>query len=176
MKTARKDNMTPFQMLEKAYELTKTDIIASKNLIGKYLYFAWCVIKDRISRIAFSRTGLKAIIDTHLQTEKFRSILKKKKESLKLKPFRNIAWFTSRQWQEICCSENIYLIPLIMHFAKMPDTVFYDRYNSYEIGYLTAFDLICELCIANGISPPACTKHPVIDYAKAFNELLDLAA
>lgn len=176
MKSARNDNMTPFQILEKAYELETTDITQSNQLLELYLHFAWVVIKNRISRIAFSRTGLKTIIDTHLQTEEFRSIIKKKKSTLGLKPFKNIAWFTSKQWHDICCSDNEYLIPLIKHFAKMPDTIFYDRYNSYEIGSLTAFDLICELCEANNVSPPLCNKHPTIDFAQAFNDKLEIAA
>lgn len=172
MKLAHNDNMTPFQMLEKAAELETTDICQSNRLLELYLHFAWTVLKNRILRIQFSRTGLKAIIDTHLQTEKFKAVLKKKKESLKLKAFQNIAWFSSKQWQDICSLDNPYFIPLLKHFAKVPDTIFKDRYDSYEVGYINAFELICELCIANNISPPLCVKHPVIDFAQAFNELV----
>lgn len=156
MKVARNDNMSPFQILEKAHDLETTDIIQSNRLLELYLNFAWTVIKSRISRVQFSRTGLKKIIDTHLQTEEFKTILKKKKESLSIGTYRNIAWFTKKQWCDICCSDNIYLIPLIKRFA------------TYENG----FDLICELCIVNNLAPPLTTKHPVIDFANAFNEML----
>jgi len=153
--------MTPFQILEKAYELETTDIIQSNRLVELYLHFAWVVIKNRISRIAFSRTGLRKIIDNWLQTEEFKSIVKKKKDSLNLKPFRNIAWFSSKQWSDICFSSrtNVYIIPLIKCFA------------CYENGY----ELICELMIANNLSPPLAKSHPTINWAKAFNDLLEIA-
>lgn len=167
MKTAKNDNMTPFQILEKAYELERTDIIKSHRLLELYMHFAWVVIKNRISRIAFSRTGLKKIISNWLQTETYKEALKKKKEYLNLKPFRNIAWFTSKQWSDICNSDNIYLIPLIKCFAKYEDDPIF--------GY-GAFELISELMEVNNLSPPVWTKHPSIDYAKAFNDILEIAA
>lgn len=163
MKTARKDNMTPFQMLEKAHDLETTDITQSNKLIELYLTFAYTVIKYRISRIQFSRTGLKAIINTHLQTEEFKAVIKKKKESLHIAPYRNIAWFTKKQWSDICCSDNPYLIPLILHFAKIPEDPIYGTDGYYWI---------CELCIANNLDPPCWTKHPTMDLAKSFNELI----
>ena len=160
MKTAKKDNLSPFQILEKAYDLQDSDPVQSNRLIELYLNFAYTVIKNRISRIAFSRTGLKKIINAHLQTEEFKSIIKKKKESVIQRKFQNIAWFNMQQWREICCSENIYLIPLLKRFA------------TYENGY----ELICELMIANNLSPPVMKKHPTIDFAQAFNDLLELSA
>lgn len=163
MKTARKDNMSPFQMLEKAHELETTDIIQSNRLIELYLHFAYTVIKHRISRIQFSRTGLKAIIDTHLQTEEFKAVIKKKKERLSIAAYQNIAWFTKKQWCNICCSDNPYLIPLILHFAKIPEDPVFGTDGYYWI---------CELCIANNLDPPCCTKHPAMDIAKSFNELI----
>lgn len=170
LKTARKDNMTPFQMLEKAHNLEHTDIVQSNRLIELYLHFAWTVIKDRISRIAFSRTGLKAIINTHLQTEEFKAVIKKKKESAHLKAFRNIVWFTSKQWSDICASDNIYLIPLIKIFAKVsPDPIIV---NGVEVACDFDFQLIAELLEANNISPPVIRKHPTMDMAQAFNELV----
>ena len=159
MKVARKDNMSPFQMLEKAWELKETDITESNRLLELYLNFAYTVIKNRIARIAFSRTGLKAIIDEHLQTEEFKEILKKKKDALSIGTYQNIAWFTSRQWGEICCSDNIYLTALIKRFAM------------YENG----FDLISELMLVNNLSPPTTTQHPSIDIAQCFNEMLKAA-
>ena len=161
MKVARNDNMSPFQILEKAYELQETDITTSNRLLELYLNFAYTVIKDRIARIAFSRTGLKKIIDNWLQTEEFKTILKKKKESLHIAPFQNIAWFTKEQWSKICCSENTFLIPLILHFAKTPPD-----------SPISAFELINELLIANNLSPSLSNKHPTIDIADCFNQII----
>lgn len=87
MKTAKNENLSPFQMLELSYNLKYTDPIKSNQLIEKYMHFAWTVIKNRISRIQFSRTGLRAIIDNWLQSEQFKSILKKKETRTKHKPF-----------------------------------------------------------------------------------------
>lgn len=153
-KIAHKGHMTPFQMLESAHNAK--DEQQREYLLNKYFEFAWAVIKNRISRIQFSRTGLKAIIDTHLQTEEFRSIIKKKKEKLSIAAFQNIAWFSSKQWHEISFNDNEYVIPLIKIFA------------TYEDG----FNLICELLIANNLPPPVFQKSPAVDYAKLFNEII----
>ena len=159
LKSARKDNMTPFQMLDKAWKIQNSDPIQSNRLVELYLNFAWTVIKNRIARVAFSRTGLNAIVKQHIQTKGFKEILKKKKESAKIAAYRNIAWFNMSQWYAICSCENIYIIPLIKRFAT----------------YENAFELICELCIVNNLSPPLLKQHPVIDFATAFNEMLEIA-
>lgn len=162
LKSARGNNMTPFEMLEKAQQLEQTNITESNRLVELYLAFAWTVIKHRISRIQFSRTGLKAIIDTHLQTERFKEIIKKKKEHANIVPYQNIVWLSKKQWCDICASDNVYLIPLIRHFAK---------YLDGKDGPC-AFDLISELLVAHNIAPPIFKKHPVKDYAKSFNEII----
>lgn len=163
MKTARNDNMTPFEMLEKAHDLETTNITESNRLIELYCNFAYTVLKHRISRIQFSRTGLKQIIDTHMRTEKYKAVIKKKKESLHIAPYQNIVWFTKKQWCDICCSDNIYLIPLIIHFARYLD--------GSDISP-SGFQLISELLIAHNIAPPVVNKHPTMDFAKAFNDML----
>ena len=163
LKQAHGTNMTPFQMLERSYDLRYKNPIESQRLLEKYMYFAWVVIKNRISRVAFSRTGLKTIIDNWLQSEEFKLILKKNIENQKINPYHNVAWFNVKQWREICFSNDymhLPLIPLIRAFAK------------YEDGY----NLICELMIVNGLDPPIAKQHPTIDWAKAFNEKAQLVA
>ena len=161
MKIARKDNMTPFQILEKAHDLQYSDPDKSQKLINLYFDFAYTTLKHRISRIAFSRTGLKKIIDDYMRTESYKECIKKKKDSLAIKRYRNIAWFTKKQWSDICNHENIYLIPLILNFANVPDDPI------FGVG---AFDLISELLEVNGLDPPFWIKHPSIDFATAFND------
>jgi len=161
MKIAHGENVTPFQMLEKSYDLELKHPEHSKYLLDKYFEFAYTVIKNRISRVQFSRTGLKSIIDTHLQTEEFKSILKKKKEKLNIKPYHNVAWFTSKQWHDICYSDNPYLIPLIKRFAT---------YEDDPIFGVGAFELISELMIVNGLDPPAWIASPTTDFAEWFNK------
>lgn len=159
MKEAHGNNLTPFQMLERAYDLRYCDPYESQRLLEKYMYFAWVVIKNRISRVQFSRTGLKTYIDNWLQSEAGKTLLKKNTTELNIAPYHNVAWFTSNQWREICYIsdyENIPLIPLIIQFAK------------YEDG----FSLISELMEVNNLSPPKSISHPSIDIAKAFNDLI----
>lgn len=152
-KSANVGHMTPMQMLDEAYHNPQKE----EFLLNKFFEFASTVIQNRISRIAFSRTGLKKIIDNHLQTEEFKTILKKKKEKLSVPKYRNIAWFSSNQWRDICNSDNECLIPLLLRFATYEHQAFY---------------LICELMIVNNLSPPVYIKSPAIDYAEAFNQLI----
>lgn len=169
LKTARGNNMTPFQMLEKAHDCEFSDPEKSEKLLDKYFDFAWTVIKNRISRVQFSRnktSHIKAIIDNWMRSNEYQEMLKKKKESLHIKPYRNIAWFSKKQWSDICNCDNQYLIPLIRCFANVPDDPI------FGVG---AFDLITELCIVNNVSPPVWIKSPKCDIAKAFNELVGAA-
>lgn len=163
MKEAHGKNMTPFQMLEKSYDLRYSNPIESKRLLEKYMYFAWVVIKNRISRVAFSRTGLRAIITNWLNSEEFKKILKKNINNQDIPLYHNVAWFSLKQWREICFTNDymhLPLIPLIRAFAK------------YENGY----ELICELMLVNGLSPPIAKSHPTIDWAQAFNDQAQLTA
>lgn len=162
VKQAKGNNMTPLQILEKSYDLRYKDPIQSQRLAELYMHFAYVVIKNRISRVAFSRTGLKQIIDTWLQTETFKSILKKNAKK-DINPYHNVAWFNIKQWHEICFANDymhIPIIPLIKRFA------------CYENGY----ELIIELLAVNGLPPPLAKQHPTINYAQYFNEKCELAA
>lgn len=159
MKTARKDNKTPFEILEIACRAKGIDDETYQKHIQLYFDFAWTVLKNRISRVQFSRTGLKGIIDNWLQSEEFKAVIKKKKQQIAADPFHNVAWFTSSQWRTVTYIndyEGIPLIPLIIQFAK------------YDNGY----ELICELMQVNNLSIPPSKKHPGIDIAAAFNALI----
>lgn len=162
LKEARGDNMTPFQILQKAYLLEKRDKKQSNHLLRLFMNFAYTVKKNRISRIAFSRTGIKSIIDNFLQSNAGKEYLKKKVSQLNVAAYYNVAWFSKQQWSRLTYINdycNIPLIPLIIRFA------------TYENG----FSLIRELCIVNNLEPPQiqCNCN---DYASELNKLLNLSA
>lgn len=165
-KEARNGNMTPFQMLEKAYELHHTDPCLSNRLLELYLHFAWVCISRRLHRIDYSRTGLKAIIDNWMKGHEFKSAIKKKSSDICKSRYHNVAWFTSKQWSDICYKNDVeghyWIIPLITQFAK---------YEDDPIFGVGAFDLICELLIVNNLPPPVFVRHPTIDFADLFNKM-----
>lgn len=156
LKTAKKDNLTPLQMLQKAYDLEYLQPKQSRRYLRLYLHLAWFLISNRVHRIDFSRTGLNAITQNWINSEGYKELYKKKCQSLDVAPYHTVCWLTLRTWREVCYI-NDYLqfpiIPLIVRFA------------TYDNGY----DLICELFKVFDLSPPL-KNHSVYDLAEAFND------
>lgn len=156
LKVARKDNLTPLQMLQQAYDLEYSNPILSRRYLRLYFHLAWFLISHRVHRIDFSRTGLNAITQNWINSEGYKELYKKKCQSLNVAPYHTVCWLTLRTWREVCYINDylrIPIIPLIVRFA------------TYDNG----FELISELFKVNNLPPPL-EKHAVYDIAEAFND------
>lgn len=98
MKATHPQHMTPFQILEKA------DETGDDKWLNLYMEYARAVRRKKHMRINFStRSGIRSIIAKWKLTEAYRTVLKKKQESLGQACGRwtVVVWFTDEQWQSI---------------------------------------------------------------------------
>lgn len=158
LKTAHEGHYSLLQLLEKAYE-------GEQKYFTKYLEAAKTLIKNKVHRVDFSRTGINKIIIQWRNTEGYKEFIKKKKSDLAKKQktplFHQVCWFTSKQWQEICYLNdfgNGTVINLILCFAR------------YEDGY----ELISDLLKSLNLFIPL--RRGPYDAARYMNETLGLIA
>lgn len=123
MKSARKNHMTPFQILEKAYGTT--DAAERDKLVNLYIDYATATFKK--TRTFWStHSGVKDIIQKWKQTQDYVVTWKKKcvDKATATARYQVVCWFTEEQWQSICLTdmcEETYLKADILKFAKLSD-------------------------------------------------------
>lgn len=99
-KQASEGHLTPYQMLEKAYN--------DARLVDTYipLYLEYCNTVYGRRRVEFSKTGLLQIIRDWKKTQTFKEKVKKKfTEKLGTRKFKVVYWFNEQQWKQICYLE-----------------------------------------------------------------------
>lgn len=122
-------HMTPHQILERAYELDRTDKEESNRLM--HIYFEYALGTFKKYRVRFS-IGLGKIVIQWQQKQAYTEALKKKSEENTQKRWHTVCWFKESQWLQIC---HLYLLPQILKFARAPD----------------GYDKICELLLEYSI-------------------------
>lgn len=134
-------HLTPYQMLQAA-DQNEDDF---NKYMPLYLEFAHAMIKHRRRRFDYSRNGLNAIIQNHMNSQGYKEMLAQKKmsykEAKKNEKWYVVCWFTPQQWLSLCqidLFEEIPAIEILLSLARAPD----------------AFDLICELMRVYNISEP----------------------
>lgn len=96
-KQASNGHLTPYQMLEKAYN--------DARLIDKYvpLYLEYCNATFGRRRVEYSKTGITSIIRKWKQSEEFKTAFKKKciEKLDATRKFKVVYWFNELQWKKI---------------------------------------------------------------------------
>lgn len=128
-------HLTPYQILEKAeYDEFYAD-----------LYIEFCLETSLYvhQRTAFSR-GLGQIIDKYIQTEGYKSVIKKKLDA----DWKVLCWFTKEQWLVLCDKNNKYpILSNILYLAKNHNytTILFDYlYNEIGEVYLPDNNKMCQ--------------------------------
>lgn len=145
-----KNSRTPFQLLQCSFD---GDQMASQL----FLELAEYVVLAKRRRVDFSRTGLAAIIQNHMNSEGYKTVMKKKRTQYleEMGDWHLVCWFSSELWSKICF-EN--LVPDIM-----------------ELGYQqNAYDLICKLLLKFNIKEMPLRYDPIGDGTN-FLKLLQAA-
>lgn len=88
-KASHNDHLTQWQILE----LAPTD----KKYAELYIEFCLETSSHVHQRTAYSKS-LKSIIDKHIQTQGYKSVLKKKSDA----EWKVLLWFTKQQWLQLC--------------------------------------------------------------------------
>lgn len=89
------EHLTPYQILSAAAD-------GDKNMRDLYIEFALQVTRKPVHhRVNFSKTGLKAIIQQHLNSVGYKEFMKKKQAEWEL-----VCWFTQQQWQELSLKDT----------------------------------------------------------------------
>lgn len=122
-KTAKKGHLSPYQMLEKAYEINKTKKTPLQKNIWAWRYLQFALATYSKYRIRFSKE-LRTIIEEHKQTADY-ILARKKKDTERFQDvgeFRLVAWFSPEQWLDICLlNRTICIIPHLLKLAMLDD-------------------------------------------------------
>ncbi len=120
-KKAREGHLTPYQMLQLAYN--------DARLVDKFipLYLEYCITTFKSRRVEFSKTGINTIIKQWKQTREFETIFKKKRIMRGLvenRKFKVVYWFNEKQWRDITTLEmttDEEILAQILTLAKHKD-------------------------------------------------------
>lgn len=111
-KATNEGHMTPYQILEKAFEEKHTKgAEAADKWLNLYMEFARAIKRKQHKRISFgARTGLRQIIAQHKNTVGYREIIKKKymEQVAKVSTWKMVCWFSESQWLKICLLDRKY--------------------------------------------------------------------
>lgn len=111
-------NMTPYQIINKAFESQREE---REKYLKLYAEYAQATYKHR--RCEFSKSGITQLIREYKKTNEYKESLKKK-DTDKEKFWRMVYWFTNQQWKEILLIERTtkyYIIDDILELARAPN-------------------------------------------------------
>lgn len=127
-KASHNGNMTPFQIINKAFESSGEE---REEYLRLYAEYAQTTYKHR--RCEFSKSGITKIINEFKQNIEYKETHKKKDTP----KWEIVYWFNERQWKEILLMERIsghYIRDDILELARAPNAkklinMFLENYN-----------------------------------------------
>ena len=111
-------NMTPYQIINKAFESQGEE---REKYLRLYAEYAQATYKHR--RCEFSKSGITELIREYKKTTEYTES-HKKKDTDKEKHWRMVYWFSGQQWKEILLIERTtkyYVIDDILELARAPN-------------------------------------------------------
>lgn len=110
-------NMTPTQIIEKAFESQGEE---REKYLRLYAEYAQTTYKHR--RCCFSTSGITKLIRQYKKTNEYKETFKKK-DTDKANKWQVVYWFTKKQWYDILLEERVkglYIRDDILEIAKSP--------------------------------------------------------
>ena len=111
-------NMTPYQIIHKAFESQGEE---REKYLRLYAEYAQATYRHR--RCEFSKSGITKLIEEYRKTNEYKESLKKKSTD-KDKNWKVVYWFTESQWREILLVQRfkgMYLVDDVLELARAPN-------------------------------------------------------